>query len=52
MEIVLTWFRINSLQTNPGKFQFMIIWMKKPNSVKSRMLNNLQIQPKLKKVKK
>ena len=52
MEIVLTWFRINTLQTNPGKFQFMIILKKKPNSVKSRMLKSLQIQPKLKKVEK
>ena len=25
MKILLKWFRINSLQANPGKFQFMIL---------------------------
>ena len=28
MKILLTWFRINSLQANPGKFQFMILGKK------------------------
>ena len=34
MKIVLKWFRINSLQANPSKFQFMILGKKKQNSVK------------------
>ena len=34
MKILLKWFRINSLQANPGKFQFMILGKKKRNSVK------------------
>ena len=29
LKILLKWFRINSLQTNPGKFQFMILGKKK-----------------------
>ena len=28
MKILLKWFRINSLQANPGKFQFMILGKK------------------------
>ena len=32
-KILLKWFRINSLQANPGKFQFMILGKKTPNSV-------------------
>ena len=31
LKILLKWFRI---QANPGKFQFMILWKKKRNSVK------------------
>ena len=34
MKILLKYFRINSLQANPGKFQFMILEEKKRNSVK------------------
>ena len=34
MKILLKWFRINSLQANPGKFQFMILGKKNRNSVK------------------
>ena len=34
MKILLTWLRINSLQDNPGKFQFMILGKKKQNSIK------------------
>ena len=34
MKILLKWFRINSLQANPSKFQFMILGQKKRNSVK------------------
>ena len=34
LKILLKWFRINSLHTNPGKFQFMIFGKKKRNSVK------------------
>ena len=34
IKILLKWFRINSLQANPGKFQFMILGKKKRNSVK------------------
>ena len=29
MKILLKWFRINSIQANPGKFQFMILGGKK-----------------------
>ena len=25
MKILLTWFRINSFQTNPGKLRFMVL---------------------------
>ena len=34
MKILLAWLRINSLQDNPGKFQFMILGKKKQNSIK------------------
>ena len=34
VKILLKWFRINSLQANPGKFQFMILGKKKQNSIK------------------
>ena len=34
MKILLKWFRINSLQANPGKFQFMILGKKNRNLVK------------------
>ena len=34
LKILLKWFRINSLQANPGKFQFIILGKKKRNSVK------------------
>ena len=34
LKILLKWFRINSLQANPGKFPFMILGKKKRNSVK------------------
>ena len=34
MKILLKRFRINSLQANPVKFQFMIIGKKKRNSIK------------------
>ena len=34
MKILSKWFKINSLQVNPGKFQFMILGKEKRNSVK------------------
>ena len=34
LKILLTWFRINCLQANLGKFQLMILGKKKQNSVK------------------
>ena len=34
MKNLLTWLRINSLQDNPGKFQFVILGKKKRNSVR------------------
>ena len=34
LKILLKWFGINSLQANPGKFEFMILGKKKRNSVK------------------
>ena len=34
MKSLLTWLRINSLQDNPGKFQFVILGKKKRNSVR------------------
>ena len=43
MKILLKWFRINSLQANPGKFQFMILGKKKRNSVKL-IINSTEIE--------
>ena len=43
MKILLKWFRINSLQANPGKFQFMILGGKNPNSVKL-IINSTEIE--------
>ena len=43
MKILLKWFRINSLQANPGKFQFMILGKKKRNSVKL-IINTTEIE--------
>ena len=40
---ILKWFRINSLQANPGKFQFMILGKKKRNSVKL-IINTTEIE--------
>ena len=37
VKILLKWFRIKSLQANPGKFQFMILGKKKRNSVKLKI---------------
>ena len=34
MKILSKWFKINSLQVNPGKFQFMILGKEKRNWVK------------------
>ena len=42
LRILLKWFRINSLQANPGKFQFMILG-KKRNSVKL-IINSTEIE--------
>ena len=43
LKILLKWFRINSLQANPGKFQFMILGNKKRNSVKL-IINTTEIE--------
>ena len=43
LKILLKWFRINSLEANPGKFQFMILGKKKRNSVKL-IINTTQIE--------
>ena len=43
MKILLTWFRIKSLQANPGKFRFMILGKKKRNSVKL-IINSTEIE--------
>ena len=43
MKILLKWFRINSLQANPGKFQFMILGKKNRNSVKL-IMNSTEIE--------
>ena len=43
MKILLTWFRINSLQANPGKFQFMILEKEKGNLVKL-IINSTKIK--------
>ena len=34
LKILLKWFKINCLQANPGKFQFMILEKQNRNSVK------------------
>ena len=43
MKILLTRFRVNSLQANPGKFQFMFLGKKKQNSVKL-IINSIEIE--------
>ena len=43
LKMLLKWFRINSLQANPGKFQFMILGKKKRNSVKL-IINTTEIE--------
>ena len=43
MKVLLKWFRINSLQANPGKFQFMILRKKTPSSVKL-IINSTEIE--------
>ena len=43
MKILLKCFRINSLQANPGKIQFMILGKKKRNSVKL-IINSTEIE--------
>ena len=43
MKILLTWFRMNSLQANPGKFQFVVLGKKKRNSVKL-IINSTEIE--------
>ena len=43
MKILLKWLRINSLQANPVKFQFMIIGKKKRNSIKL-IINSTEIE--------
>ena len=43
LNILLKWFRINSLQANPGKFQFMILGKKKRNSTKL-IINTTEVE--------
>ena len=43
MKILLKWFRINTLQANPGKLQFMILGEKKRISVKL-IINSTEIE--------
>ena len=43
LNILLKWFRINSLQANTGKFQFMILGIKKQNSFKL-IINSTEIK--------
>ena len=43
MKILLKCFRINFLQANPGKIQFMILGKKKRNSVKL-IINSIEIE--------
>ena len=43
VKILLKWLGINSLQANPGKFQFMILRKKKRNSVKL-IVNTTEIE--------
>ena len=41
MKGLLKWFRINSLQANPGKFQFMILGKKtKSGQIKNKFNRN------------
>ena len=40
---ILKWFRIKSLQANPGKFQFMILGKKKQISIKL-IINTTEIR--------
>ena len=43
MKILLKWFRINSLQANPGKFQFIILGKKNRNLV-NLIINSTKIE--------
>ena len=43
LKILLRWFRINSLQANPDKFQFIILGKKKRNEVKL-IINTTEIE--------
>ena len=43
LKILLKWFKINSLQVDPGQFQFMILGKKKRNSVKL-IINTTEIE--------
>ena len=43
VKILLKWFRINSLQANPGKFQFIILGKKNRNSV-NLIINSTKIE--------
>ena len=43
MKILLKWFRINTLQANPGKFQFKILGKKNRNSIKL-IINSIEIE--------
>ena len=43
MKILLTWFRMNSLQANPSRFQFAVLGKKKRNSVKL-IINSTEIE--------
>ena len=43
LKILLKWFRINSLQANPGKFQFIILGKKNRNSV-NLIINSTKIE--------
>ena len=43
MKILLKWFRINSLQANSGKFQFIILGKKNRNSV-NLIINSTKIE--------
>ena len=44
MKILLKWFRINSLQANPGKFQFMILGKKKNRNSVKLIMNSTEIE--------
>ena len=43
LKILLKWFRINSLQANPGKFQFIVLGKKKRNLVEL-IINTTEIE--------